>query len=44
MVGLLVASELVEAMACPSIGDAMDTTTAAPMTSHEVLERFLAGY
>jgi hypothetical protein len=42
--GLLLEGELVEVMACPSIGDVMDTTTAACATSYEVLERFLAGY
>jgi site-specific recombinase XerD len=41
--GLLIDREMVEVMACPSIGDAMDTTTARA-TSSEVLERFLAGY
>jgi hypothetical protein len=30
-------------MACPSIGDVMDTTEARP-ASYEVLERFLTGY
>jgi hypothetical protein len=31
-------------LACPSIGAVMDTMTASVTTSHEVLERFLAGY
>jgi hypothetical protein len=45
-VGLLVDGELVRVMACPSIGDVMDTTnaTATYATSGAVLERFLAGY
>jgi hypothetical protein len=42
--GLPLECELVEVMACPSIGDVMDTTAAACATSREVLERFLAGY
>jgi hypothetical protein len=40
-VRLLVDEEMVRGMACPSIGDVTDTTTAPPTT--EVLERFLAG-
>ena len=44
---LLVDGEMVKVMACPSIGDVMDTTTAATVTyatARVVLERFLAGY
>jgi addiction module HigA family antidote len=41
VVALLLEGELVEAMACPSIGDVMDTATPARATSDEVLERFL---
>jgi hypothetical protein len=43
VVGLLVVGELVEVMACPSIGDAMDTSEARA-TASTVLDRFLAGY
>jgi hypothetical protein len=42
--GLLLECELVEVMACPSIGDVMDTTPEARPASCEVLERFLASY
>ena len=41
---LLLECDLVEVMACPSIGDVMDTTTAARATSDQALERFLASY
>jgi hypothetical protein len=41
--GLLLECELVEVMACPSIGDVMDTTEACA-TASKVLERFLASY
>jgi integrase/recombinase XerD len=44
VVALLLEGELVEAMACPSIGDVMDTTAESRATSFEVLERFLASY
>jgi site-specific recombinase XerD len=42
--GLLLECEMVEVMACPSIGDVMDATTAARATCYGVLERFLASY
>ena len=43
VVALLLEGELVEVLACPSIGDVMDTTEAR-VTSFEVLERFLGSY
>ncbi len=35
---------MVEVMACPSIEDVMDTTTAACAASSELMERFLSGH